>query len=54
MSKVKTVYHIEVDREKASEIWALLSDSFSFTVTKKQHSPDGRNTNIYIRLKEKV
>ncbi len=53
MNKEKNIYHIEVDRYNASRLWSLLSDYFSFVVTKKQHSPDGRDTNIYIRIDEK-
>ena len=50
MSEGKTVYHIETDRDNASRLWSLLSDSFSFTVTKKQHSLDGNDLNISIRI----
>ncbi len=53
MSDGKTFYHIEIDRDNASRFWSFLSDSFSFVVTKKQHSPDGNNTDISIRIVEK-
>ena len=50
MSDGKTFYHIEIDRDNVSRFWFLLSDSFSFTVTKKQHSLDGNDLNISIRI----
>ena len=50
MSERKTYYHIEVDREKAALVWLFLSESFDAVITKEQHSSDGRDLNIYLRI----
>ena len=50
MSERNTYYHIEVDREKAALVWSFLSESFDAVITKEQHSPDGRDLNIYLRI----
>ena len=50
MSDRKTHYHIEVDREKAALIWSFLSENFDAVIAKEQHSPDGNDLHIYLRI----
>lgn len=52
MSDGKTVFHIEVESKNAGLIWSLLSNNLNLIVNKKQHSIDGKDINIYIRIDE--
>ncbi len=49
----KTYYHIEVDREKAAPIWTLLSEKYNAVILKIQHSSDGKDLNIHLRIVDK-
>ena len=53
MSKRKTYYHIEVDSEKAAPIWTLLSEKYNAVIVKIQHSPDGKDLNVHLRITDK-
>lgn len=53
MSDRKTYYHIEVDREKAALIWTLLSENYNAVIKKIQHSPDGKDLNVHLRIVNK-
>ena len=53
MSDRKTYYHIEVDREKAAQIWTLLSENYNAVIMKIQHSPDGNDLNIHLLIVSK-
>lgn len=53
MNDEKIVFHIEVEPENAGKIWPLLSENLKCVITKKQHSIDGKDLNIHIRIDEK-
>lgn len=42
-------YNIEVPSEYSAELWKALTDKFNVILTKRQHSIDGEE--IYIELK---
>lgn len=50
MSNRKRIFHIEVESEKTSLVWSLLSENLKLVVYKKQHSTDGKTLKIYIAL----
>lgn len=53
MNDGKTIFHIEAENEKASLVWSVLSENLQFVINKKQHSVDGKDINIYIRIDKK-
>ena len=53
MDERKNYYHIEVEREKASAIWSLLTEHFNMIIISRQHSLDGKDLNIHIRIIDK-
>ena len=53
MSERKTYYHIEVGHEKGASVWTLLSEKYNAVIMKIQHSPDGKDLNIHLRIADK-
>jgi len=50
----KTYYHIEIPGQLSSSFWRLMADNFEFIVTRQQHSPDGKDLSIELKVKKKV
>ena len=48
--KQKTRYTIEMDAQLSSKAWKLLTENFEVTVLKRQHSLDGQELHMSIRL----
>ena len=53
MSDRKTIFHIEVENKNTALVWSVISKNLQFVINKKQHSIDGKDINIYIRIDEK-
>ena len=49
----RTIYHISVDAEKSAAVWSLLTENFEIIIDKMQHSVDGRDLKVYLRIDEK-
>ncbi|WP_159432761.1 hypothetical protein [Holdemania sp. Marseille-P2844] len=48
--KQKTQYTIEMDAKLSAKVWKVLTENFEITVLERQHSLDGQELNISIRL----
>ena len=53
MNDRKTIYHIELERDKSAFFWSFLTENFEIIIDKKQHSVDGKDLNVYIRIAER-
>lgn len=53
MSNSKTIYHIELERDKSAFFWSFLTENFETIIDKKQHSVDGENLDVYVRIVKK-
>lgn len=52
MTDRKTIYHISVDAEKSAAVWSLLTENFEIIIDKMQHSIDGKDLIICLRITE--
>ena len=48
--KRKTQYTIEMDAQLSAKVWKVLTENFEITVLERQHSLDGQELNMSIRL----
>ena len=48
----KTYYHLEIPRQLSGLFWRLMAENFEFIVTRQQHSPDGKNLKIELKVEK--
>ena len=48
--KQKTQYTIKMDAQLSAKVWKVLTENFEITVLERQHSLDGQELNMSIRL----
>ena len=48
--KKQTHYSIELDSSLSAQLWQVLTESFDVEILRRQHSEDGENQHISIRI----
>lgn len=51
--KKQTTYTIEMDSHLSAELWQLLTSSFDVEIIRRQHTADGYNQIVSVRIAEK-
>ena len=46
----QTHYSIEMDSSLSAQLWQVLTESFDVEILRRQHSEDGSNQHISIRI----
>ncbi len=46
----KIYYHIEIPRTLAAKFWSMMAGNFEFIVTRRQHSPNGKDLSIELKV----
>ena len=46
----QTQYSIELDSRLSAQVWEVLTNSFDVEILRRQHSEDGDNQHISIRI----
>ena len=46
----QTHYSIELDSSLSAQLWQVLTESFDIEILRRQHSEDGSNQHIGIRI----
>lgn len=46
----KIYYHIEIPRQLSGSFWQLMAENYELNVIRRQHSPDGKDLSIELRV----
>lgn len=46
----KNYYHIEIPRQLSGSFWRLMAENYELNVMRRQHSPDGKDLSIELRV----
>ena len=46
----KIYYHIEIPRQLTGSFWRLMAENYELNVIRRQHSPDGKDLSIELRV----
>ena len=46
----KIYYHIEIPRQLSGSFWRLMAENYELNVMRRQHSPDGKDLSIELRV----
>ena len=46
----KTYYHIDIPRQLTGSFWRLMAENYELNVIRRQHSPDGKDLSIELRV----
>ena len=46
----KIYYHIEIPRQLSGSFWRLMAENYELNVTRRQHSPNGKDLSIELKV----